>query len=158
MTCLLQLGAKFILDYSSFFFFFHSSILDVVCLFISFFPSYFFLHPCLSFQSLPSSHHELLSTHRSSVALLTPLSPNPLKEKAWMGIQSLHHKDWTRSANKAAKSFSSLFPLLACLCPICLSLSPLAFISGDKGLFVRAASREKLPSWMEECGTSSLFL
>lgn len=74
-----------------------------------------------------------------------------------MGIQSLHHKDWTRSANKAAKSLSSLSPttlalppsLPACLCPICFSLSPpLAFISGDKGLFVRAGSGERwCPGW-----------
>lgn len=83
------------------------------------------LSSCTDAPLLHHSHHPLtgfLLKHRCSVALLTPLSPNPLKEKAWMEIQSLHHKDWSRSAHKAAKSFSSLFALLACLFPICLSL------------------------------------
>lgn len=108
--------------------------------------------------SNPASRHQFSSSPAlSSGGLPTLLSLNPLKEKAWMGIQSPHRKDWTRSANKAAKSLSSPLPPPRMPLPhLLLPPSPPspAFISGDKGLFVGVGGTRRLASRMEECGTS----
>lgn len=120
--------------------------------------SFFFLpHPCLSPPSLPSSLYGFLPSHCSPVALLTPLSPNPLKGKGLDRNSIAAPQGLNQISQQSGKIV--LLPL-ACLCPICLSLylslslSPLAFISGDKG---RTGSSERLACWMEECGTSSVF-
>lgn len=50
------------------------------------------------FSFLPAPflpHHPIMgiTSMMQSCGLPSPLSPNPLKEKAWMGIQPLHHMD-----------------------------------------------------------------
>lgn len=96
-----------------YFFFFIPILVPILLQFFSFLPAPF----------LP--HHPIMGTTSmmQSCGLPSPLSPNPLKEKAWMGIQPLRHMDWARSANKEAKSLSL---------PSRIALPPHpAFILGD---------------------------
>ena len=117
------------------------------------------LHP-FSLPSLQSCHHgSVPHSHCSPVACPTPLSPNPLKGKR-LGREfnrcttRIEPDQPTKRQNRSPPSLqppsssSSSLPPCMPLPHLLLPLSPLAFISGDKGLFVRAGSAERwCPGW-----------